>query len=256
MNDLKYLFLHPELKKHRWILVILLSNSVSFISHTSIIDNSPKWCAMWSRSSDSPIMKSECCCWWCSRSMWCWCISLSLMSSSWAATAPIPPSVSQVADAAVAAAATISHEHISGILCFRCNFITLRRRRCCCWANVAASAVSGNILILIFICLCVFGTWPSLFIRTCFVCFVCLSHCLSFSLSFSLSLSLLDFSLGGFCLCFVNCLFCELNSLWRMWRALWRCLLPDFYFQLRLLNIYAQQFVQPLAEWRNKFSIA
>lgn len=238
-----------------------LSNSAGLISYKSRIDSLPKWCAMWSRSSDSPIMKSECCCWWCSRSIWCWCISLSLMSSSWAATAPIPASISQVADAAVAAAATISHEHISGILCFRCNFITLRRRRCCCWANVAASAVSGNILIFIFICLCVFGTWPSLFIRTCFVCSVCLSHCLFFSLSLSpslsLFLSLLDFPFGGFLL-----VLCQLFILWaqlfmaHVGRALWRCLLPDFYFQLRLLNIYAQQFVQPLAEWRNKFSIA
>lgn len=175
-----------------------------FISIT--IDNSPKWCAIWSRSSDSPIMKSVCCCccWWCSRSMWCWCISLSLMSSSsCAATGLIPASVSQVADATAATAATISHEHISGILCFRCNFITLRRRRrccCCCWDNVAtASAVSGNILIFIFICLCVCPLlYSRLFIRTCF------AYCLSLSV-----LSRLPFE--GFCLCFVNCLFC-LNS--------------------------------------------
>lgn len=93
-----------------------------------------------------------------------------------------------------------------------------------------------------------------LFIRTCFVHFF---HCFSFTLYLSLSLS--DFTLlpfEGFCLCSVNCLFCVLNSLWRMQRSHWRCLLADFHFQLRLLNIYAQQFAQPLAEWRNKFSIA
>jgi len=63
---------------------------------------------MWSRSSDSPIMKSVCCCWWCSKSIWCWCISLS--SSSWAEARDFDR-VNQVAE--TAAAATISHEHIN-----------------------------------------------------------------------------------------------------------------------------------------------